>query len=230
VTSQPSGQTATGTGQPAVTPPTSTPSPAPAAESGLFAGGRGLGVDLQLQPQELFGARDRFDPTHPDTPLASPRWRAGPDVRAGDVQLPLNVILLDRELRIAGGERLNVGFEPQLIITPIGFSPHEGGWHYQPAIAAGIDLLHLKIGEDLDWHILQAQGLFQGDIPFRGPAGYGGGGQIGMGIETALPHTGPDETFTVGANLAGQAIWGSDGSLTYGIVGSIFLTWHVRHH
>jgi Domain of unknown function (DUF4157) len=236
VTSKPSGQTATGGGQQAVTPPAPapapTPAPAPAAgsESGLFAGGRGLGVDLQLQPQELFGARDRFDPAHPGTPLSAPRWRGGPDVRAGDVQVPINVILLDRELRIAGGEQFNFGFEPQVIITPLGLSPHEGGWHYQPAIAVGLDLLHLKIGEDLDWHILQAQGILQGDIPFHGSAGYSGGGQIGMGIESALPHSGPDERFTVGANLAGQAMWGSDGSLTYAIVGSVFLTWHIRHH
>jgi hypothetical protein len=140
-------------------------------------------------------------------------------------------VLLDRELRIAGGERVNVGFEPQAVLTPAAFSPHADGWHYQPAIALGLDILHWKINDDLDWHIVQAAGFLQGDVPLAGgPSMIGGGVQGGTGFEHALAHQGSDERFTVGANLTGQALWTSDGNFAFAVVGSVFLTWHIRHH
>ena len=228
-----SGTRATEPQRPAAPSATTTPGTSPEHESRFFAGGKGFGLDLQLQPQGALGARDRFDPLHPDTPLSAPQWRGGPILTAGDIQLPINVVLLDRELRIVGGETVNFGFEPQLVITPLGFSPREEGWHYQPAIAAGLDLLHWKIMDDLDWHIIQGQAFIQGDVPLSGnaPSLWGGGFQTGTGVELAVPHPGrPDERFTVGASLNGQALWTSDGNFSYAIVGSIFFTWHIRHH
>jgi Domain of unknown function (DUF4157) len=192
--------------EPAKTPePKPPPSATASADKGtLLKDAKGTGVDLQVQPQ---------------TPLAG----------AGDFQLPINIIVVEREGYLKGDKKLNLGFEPQLIITPVGVS---GAGHYQPAIAAGIDLLHWKINDDLDWHIAQAQVLAQGDIPTSGrdSATIGGGGQIGTGVERALPwfRSGDDERFTVGANLAGQAVYTSDGKMSYSFVGSIFITWHIK--
>lgn len=211
------------------------PTPAPTREPFWKRhGGRGWGFDLQLAPGEVIGARDLYNPSDPGTPLTAPRWRRGARLGAGDVTIPINFIVLpQREGWLLGGETVNVGFEPQAIAT-VALVPRAGALdqqHAQLGVALAMDILHWKVSEDFEWHIVQSQALGQVDIPFgRGNPIVGGGVQAGTGIELALPHKGPDERFTLGANLNGQALWTSDGAFSLTLVGSLFITWHIQHH
>jgi hypothetical protein len=212
--------------QPKDSPPKSAPTGATPASTG-DDDKPGWGVDLQVQPSANIRARDLYDPSHPDTPRAAPAWRRGFSERAGDFALPLNLVIVRRDFYRFGDKTLNYIYEPQLVLTPLSFSPRPGDdpWHWQPAVALATDVVHWKVSKALDWHILQASGLLQGDKPLRpGERGVAGiGGQVGTGFEYGL-----GETFTVGGNLSGQALRTSDGAFSVTFAGSIFVTWHIR--
>jgi outer membrane protein OmpA-like peptidoglycan-associated protein len=156
------------------------------------------------------------------------------------MSFPVNLILLPREFHLFGTERFNIGFEPQIVVTAA-VVPHTGSfdathpdpWHLQPGLSIAVDLLHWKISDAIDWHILQAGGLLQGDFPLgAGPSpAFGWGGQGGTGFEFALPHPGaPDESWTIGFNLTGQLLATSGGPTSFTGFGTVFLTRHIRHH
>jgi hypothetical protein len=222
---QPPSSTTAELGRPA-TPATPTPAvSAPTDDHRFFKGGTGLGIDAQAQPAANLAVHDLFDPNHPSTDRTNAKWRPGLNPQGGDYQVPFNIVLVYREARIKGGERVNFGYEPQLVITPLGLTTHQGGAHFNPGVAGAIDLLHAKVRENWDLHIVQAQfPILQGDIDMSGhdPVKFGLGGQLGTGAEYDK-----NEWLTLGAGLAGQALLTPSG-VSYSLMLSVSITIHIK--